>query len=379
LVYLHFLNYQTWCCCFFTHKKLQLQILASKQLLNIKKVEMAIRVAINGYGRIGRNVLCALYEQQRKDIEIVAINGASTLESTAHLTKHDTIHGKFKGTVETLDENSKHYLVLNGDKIRVTADHNPANLPWRELNIDVVLECTGAFRTKEKCQPHLDAGAKKVVISAPADHNECDATIVMGVNDHILTSNMTVISNASCTTNGLAPVVAPLHKHLGIVSGLMTTIHSYTNDQMLVDGHHKDLYRARAAALNMIPSKTGAAQAVGIVIPELYGKLSGYAVRVPTANVSVVDLTFVASHETTKEEVNRIIKTASEGALKGILAYNTEPLVSSDFNHTSESSHFDAKHTTVIGNLVKIMAWYDNEWGFSCRMLDVAVALMNAK
>jgi glyceraldehyde 3-phosphate dehydrogenase len=351
-------------------------MIANKKVLGVL---MAIRVAINGYGRIGRNVLCALYEQQRKDIAIVAINGASSLESTAHLTKHDTIHGKFKGTVETLDEGGKHYLVLNGDKIRVTADHNPANLPWKELNIDVVLECTGAFRTKEKCQPHLDAGAKKVIISAPADHNECDATIVMGVNNHILTSNMTVISNASCTTNGLAPVVAPLHEHLGIVSGLMTTIHSYTNDQMLVDGHHKDLYRARAAALNMIPSKTGAAQAVGIVIPELYGKLSGYAVRVPTANVSMVDFTFVASRETTKEEVNRIIKAASEGALKGILAYNTEPLVSSDFNHSSESSHFDAKHTTVIGNLVKIMAWYDNEWGFSCRMLDAAAALMRVK
>ena len=353
--------------------------LFSKKLIEFRVLQMAIRVAINGYGRIGRNVLCALYEQQRYDIEIVAVNGASNLESIAHLTKHDTIHGKFKGTVETLDENGKHYLVLNGDKIRVTADHNPANLPWKELNIDVVLECTGAFRTKEKCQPHLDAGAKKVVISAPADHNECDATIVMGVNDHILTSHMTVISNASCTTNGLAPVVAPLHRQLGIVSGLMTTIHSYTNDQMLVDAHHKDLYRARAAALNMIPSKTGAAQAVGIVIPELYGKLSGYAVRVPTANVSMVDFTFVASRETTKEEVNRIIKEASEGALKGFLAYNSEPLVSSDFNHTEASSHFDAKHTTVIGSLVKIMAWYDNEWGFSCRMLDVATALMKAK
>jgi glyceraldehyde 3-phosphate dehydrogenase len=340
---------------------------------------MAIRVAINGYGRIGRNILCALYEQQRKDIQIVAINGASSLESTAHLTKYDTIHGRFKGDVETLEENGKHYLVLNGEKIRVLADHNPANLPWKALNIDVVLECTGVFRTKEKCQAHLDAGAKKVLISAPADHNECDATIVMGVNDHILTSSMTVISNASCTTNGLAPVVAPLHAQLGIVSGLMTTIHSYTNDQVLVDGHHKDLYRARAAALNMIPSKTGAAQAVGIVIPELYGKLSGYAVRVPTANVSVVDLTFVASLETTKEEVNLIVKTAAEGTLKNILTYNIEPLVSSDFNHTEASSHFDAKHTTVIGNLVKIMAWYDNEWGFSCRMLDTAAALMRAK
>lgn len=340
---------------------------------------MAIRVAINGYGRIGRNVLCAFYEQQRQDIEIVAINSSASLECTAHLTKHDTIHGKFPGTVETLEEDGKHYLLLNGYKTRVTSDRNPANLPWKDLNVDVVLECTGAFRTKEKCQPHLDAGAKKVIISAPADHNECDATVVMGVNDQILTANMTVISNASCTTNGLAPMVKPLQDKLGIESGLMTTIHSYTNDQMLVDGHHKDLYRARAATLNMIPTKTGAAQAVGIVIPELYGKLSGYAVRVPTANVSIVDLTFVASRDTNKEEVNRIIKEAAEGPLKGILAYNTEPLVSSDFNHTETSSNFDAKQTTVIGNLVKVMAWYDNEWGFSCRMLDTAVALMQAK
>jgi glyceraldehyde 3-phosphate dehydrogenase len=342
---------------------------------------MAIRVAINGYGRIGRNILCAVYEQQRKDIEIVAINGSSNLECTAHLTKHDTIHGKFKGTVETLEEDGKHYLVLNGDKIRVTTDRNPGALPWKELNIDVVLECTGAFRTKEKCLPHIEAGAKKVIISAPADKNECDATVVYGVNDEILTSAMTVISNASCTTNGLAPVVKALNDKLGIELGLMTTIHSYTNDQMLVDGHHKDLYRARAAALNMIPTKTGAAQAVGIVIPELYGKLSGFAVRVPTANVSVVDLTFVPGRDTTKEEVNAIVKAASEsGPLKGILAYNTEPLVSSDFNHTETSSNFDAKQTTVIGGkLVKVMAWYDNEWGFSCRMLDTAVALMNAK
>lgn len=342
---------------------------------------MAIRVAINGYGRIGRNILCAIYEQQRKDIEIVAINGSANLECTAHLTKHDTIHGKFKGTVEALDEDGKHYLVLNGDKIRVTTDRNPANLPWKELGVDVVLECTGAFRTKEKCLSHIEAGAKKVIISAPADKNECDATIVYGVNHDILTANMSVISNASCTTNGLAPMVKALNDKLGIELGLMTTIHSYTNDQMLVDGHHKDLYRARAAALNMIPTKTGAAQAVGIVIPELHGKLSGFAVRVPTANVSVVDLTFIPGRDTTKEEVNAIIKAASEsGPLKGILAYNTEPLVSSDFNHTETSSNFDAKQTTVIGGkLVKVMAWYDNEWGFSCRMLDTAVALMNAK
>ncbi|MES2579630.1 MAG: type I glyceraldehyde-3-phosphate dehydrogenase, partial [Pseudomonadota bacterium] len=243
----------------------------------------------------------------------------------------------------------------------------------------VVLECTGAFRTKEKCQPHIDAGAKKVIISAPADKNACDATVVMGVNEKILTSAMTVISNASCTTNGLAPMVKALHEKLGVETGLMTTIHSYTNDQLLIDGHHSDLHRARAAALNMIPTKTGAAQAVGIVIPELKGKLSGFSIRVPTPNVSAVDLTFVASRNTTKEEVNAIMKEASEGPLKGILAYNTEPLVSSDFNHTETSSNFDSTQTVVIGNLVKVLSWYDNEWGFSCRMLDTAAAWMKAK
>lgn len=341
---------------------------------------MAIRVAINGYGRIGRNILCAFYEQKRKDIQIVAINGSGTPECNVHLTKHDTIHGKLHGTVShEQDVAGHHYLVVNGDKIHMFNEFDPAKLPWEALDIDIVLECTGAFRTKEKCQPHLDAGAKKVIISAPADKNACDATIVMGVNDKILKSSMTVISNASCTTNGLAPMVKPLHEKLGIVSGLMTTIHSYTNDQLLVDGNHSDLYRTRAAALNMIPTKTGAAQAVGVVMPELKGKLSGFAIRVPTANVSAVDLTFIASRETNKEEVNAILKEASEGELKGILAYNTEPLVSSDFNHTETSSNFDATQTVVIGNLVKVLAWYDNEWGFSCRMLDTAAALMKAK
>ncbi|MES2499272.1 MAG: type I glyceraldehyde-3-phosphate dehydrogenase [Pseudomonadota bacterium] len=341
---------------------------------------MAIRVAINGYGRIGRNVLCAFYEQKRKDIQIVAINGTASPECNAHLTKHDTIHGKLAGTVShEQDVAGHHYLIVNGDKIHMFNEKDPSKLPWDALNIDVVLECTGVFRTKEKCQPHLDAGAKRVIISAPADKNACDATVVMGVNDKVLNSGMTVISNASCTTNGLAPMVKALHEKLGVESGLMTTIHSYTNDQLLVDGHHSDLYRARAAALNMIPTKTGAAQAVGIVIPELKGKLSGFAIRVPTANVSAVDLTFIASRETTREEVNAIMREASEGALKGILAYNTEPLVSSDFNHTETSSNFDSTQTVVIGNLVKVLAWYDNEWGFSCRMLDTAVALMKAK
>ncbi|TSA48881.1 MAG: type I glyceraldehyde-3-phosphate dehydrogenase [Nitrosomonadales bacterium] len=337
---------------------------------------MAIRVAINGYGRIGRNILRALYESGRKDIQIVAINDLGNAETNAHLTRHDTVHGKFSGVIAVEGDN----LIVNGDKIRVCAMRNPAELPWKELNVDVVMECTGVFRNKEKCTPHLTAGAKKVIISAPADKNECDATVVYGVNQDILRSGMTVISNASCTTNALAPLVKPLCDKLGIERGLMTTIHSYTNDQVLTDVYHSDLYRARAAALNMIPTKTGAAQAVGLVVPELNGKLSGFAIRVPTANVSVVDLTFIASRDTTREEINSIMKAASESpALQGILGYNTEPLVSSDFNHTTTSSNFDATQTNVMGNLVKVLSWYDNEWGFSNRMMDTAVALMDAK
>ncbi|MBS1211650.1 MAG: gap [Proteobacteria bacterium] len=335
---------------------------------------MTIKVAINGYGRIGRNVLRAIYETGRTDVRIVAINDLGDAKINAHLTKHDTVHGPFRGTV-TIEGGD---LVVNGDRIKVLSERDPSKLPWASLGVDVVHECTGVFRNKTKCQAHIDAGAKKVIISAPADKNECDATVVYGVNHGVLKASDTVISNASCTTNCLAPLVKPLHDKLGIVSGLMTTIHSYTNDQVLTDVYHTDLYRARAAALNMIPTKTGAANAVGLVLPELNGKLSGFAVRVPTANVSVVDLTFIASRETTADEVNAIMKAASEGELKGILAYNELPLVSSDFNHTTTSSNFDSTQTKVIGNLVKVLSWYDNEWGFSCRMLDTTVALMKA-
>jgi glyceraldehyde 3-phosphate dehydrogenase len=336
---------------------------------------MTIKVAINGYGRIGRNVLRALFESGRGDIEIVAINDLGDAKINAHLTKRDTVHGPFPGTVE-LAENA---IIVNGKTIKAFSERDPTKLPWGDLGVDVVMECTGIFRNKTKCMAHIQAGAKKVIISAPADKNEADATIVYGVNHGILKASDEVISNASCTTNCLAPLVQPLHEKLGLVSGLMTTIHSYTNDQVLTDVYHSDLYRARAAALNMIPTKTGAAQAVGLVLPELNGKLSGFAIRVPTANVSVVDLTFVAERETSKDEVNGIMKEASEGALQGILGYNTEPLVSSDFNHSTTSSNFDSTQTQVIGNLVKVLSWYDNEWGFSCRMLDTTVALMNAK
>lgn len=336
---------------------------------------MAIKVAINGYGRIGRNVLRAFYESGRKDIQIVAINDLGNAETNAHLTRYDTVHGKFPGSVNVEGDR----LVVNGDKIRACAERDPAKLPWKDLGVDVVLECTGLFRTKAKCQPHLAAGAKKVIISAPADKNECDATIVYGVNHKTLKSAHSVISNASCTTNCLVPMVKPLHEKIGVVSGLMTTVHAYTNDQVLSDVYHSDLYRARAAAQNMIPTKTGAAQAVGLVMPELDGKLSGFAIRVPTINVSVVDLTFIAQRATNNDEVNRIMKAAADGELKGILAYNDQPLVSSDYNHTTVSSTFDAPQTKVIGNLVKVLSWYDNEWGFSCRMLDTTVAMMNAK
>jgi glyceraldehyde 3-phosphate dehydrogenase len=336
---------------------------------------MAIKVAINGYGRIGRNVLRAFYESGRKDIQIVAINDLGNAETNAHLTRYDTVHGKFPGSVNVEGDR----LVVNGDKIRVCAERDPAKLPWKDLGVDVVLECTGLFRTKAKCQPHLAAGAKKVIISAPADKNECDATIVYGVNHKKLKSAHSVISNASCTTNCLVPMVKPLHEKIGVVSGLMTTVHAYTNDQVLSDVYHSDLYRARAAAHNMIPTKTGAAQAVGLVMPELDGKLSGFAIRVPIINVSVVDLTFIAQRATNNDEVNRIMKDAADGELKGILAYNDQPLVSSDYNHTTVSATFDAPQTKVIGNLVKVLSWYDNEWGFSCRMLDTTVAMMNAK
>lgn len=336
---------------------------------------MTIKVAINGYGRIGRNVLRAHYEGGKKhDIEIVAINDLGDAKTNAHLTQYDTAHGKFPGTVSVEGD----YMVVNGDKIRVLANRNPAELPWGELGVDVVMECTGFFTTKEKASAHIAGGAKKVIISAPGG-KDVDATIVYGVNHNVLKASDTVISNASCTTNCLAPLVKPLHEKLGVVSGLMTTVHAYTNDQVLTDVYHEDLRRARSATQSMIPTKTGAAAAVGLVLPELNGKLDGFAVRVPTINVSLVDLSFVASRETTVDEVNAILKAASEGELKGILDYNTAPLVSVDFNHNPASSTFDATLTKVSGNLVKVSSWYDNEWGFSNRMLDTTVALMSAK
>jgi glyceraldehyde 3-phosphate dehydrogenase len=336
---------------------------------------MTIRVAINGYGRIGRNILRAHYEGGKKhDIQIVAINDLGDPKTNAHLTQYDTAHGKFPGTVGVEGD----FMVVNGDKIRVLANRNPAELPWGELNVDVVLECTGFFTSKEKASAHIKGGAKKVIISAPGG-KDVDATVVYGVNHGVLKSSDTVISNASCTTNCLAPLVQPLHEALGVVTGLMTTIHSYTNDQVLTDVYHEDLRRARSATMSMIPTKTGAAAAVGLVLPELNGKLDGFAIRVPTINVSLVDLSFIAKRDTTVDEVNAILKTASEGKLKGILTYQTEQLVSVDFNHNPASSNFDATLTKVSGALVKVSSWYDNEWGFSNRMLDTTIALMTAK
>jgi glyceraldehyde 3-phosphate dehydrogenase len=337
---------------------------------------MAIKVAINGYGRIGRNILRALYEANRtSEIQIVAINDLGDAETNAHLTQYDTAHGKFPGTV-TAEGN---FLVVNGDKITVCAERDPTKLPWGELGVDVVLECTGLFTTKAKAGAHLTAGAKKVIISAPGG-NDIDGTFVIGVNDDKLTSKLEVISNASCTTNCLAPLAKVLDEKIGIVHGLMTTIHSYTNDQVLTDVYHSDLRRARSATMSQIPAKTGAAAAVGLVLPKLNGKLDGFAMRVPTINVSVVDLTFVAARETTKEEIDAAINDAANGAMKGILAVNTKPLVSIDFNHNPASSTYDATQTRVMGGtLVKVLSWYDNEWGFSNRMLDMTVALMAAK
>jgi glyceraldehyde 3-phosphate dehydrogenase len=337
---------------------------------------MSIKVAINGYGRIGRNILRAHYEGGKKhDIEIVAINDLGDVKTNVHLTKYDTAHGKFPGTVGIDGD----FMVVNGDKIKVLANRNPAELPWGALGVDVVLECTGFFTTKEKASAHLKGGAKKVIISAPGG-KDVDATVVYGVNHSVLKAADTVISNASCTTNCLAPLVKPLHDKIGIIGGLMTTVHAYTNDQVLTDVYHEDLRRARSASQNMIPTKTGAAAAVGLVLPELNGKLDGYAIRVPTINVSIVDLTFTAKRATTVDEVNAIMKEAAGGALKGVLDYTTEPLVSSDFNHNPASSTFDASLTKVSeGTLVKVSSWYDNEWGFSNRMLDTTVALMSAK
>ncbi|MEM7612188.1 MAG: type I glyceraldehyde-3-phosphate dehydrogenase [Pseudomonadota bacterium] len=336
---------------------------------------MTIKVGINGYGRIGRNVLRAIYESNRRsELQVVGVNDLGDADTNAYLTRFDTAHGKFPGTVE-VDGN---HMVVNGDRIRVTAERDPSKLPWAELGVDVVLECTGIFNTKDKASAHISAGAKKVVISAPAGTN-VDATIVYGVNHDTLSADDEVISNASCTTNCLAPLVKPLHDAIGIEHGIMTTIHAYTNDQVLTDVFHKDLRRARSATQSMIPTKTGAAAAVGLVLPELAGKLDGFAVRVPTINVSMVDLSFVASRETSIDEINDLLKAASEGAMKGILAYSDGPLVSIDFNHDPHSSTYDATLTKVMqGTLVKVCSWYDNEWGFSNRMLDTAQALIKA-
>ncbi|MSQ91793.1 MAG: type I glyceraldehyde-3-phosphate dehydrogenase [Gammaproteobacteria bacterium] len=335
---------------------------------------MAIKVGINGYGRIGRNILRALYESKRNgEIQIVAVNDLGDAKTNAHLTRHDTAHGPFPGKVAVEGD----YMIVNGDRIRVLAERDPSKLPWGQLGVEIVLESTGLFASKEKASKHLAGGAKKVVISAPADG--VDATIVYGVNHGVLRGDMTVISNASCTTNCLAPLVKPLHESLGLVAGIMTTIHAYTNDQVLTDVYHSDLRRARSATMSMIPTKTGAAAAVGLVLPELKGKLDGFAVRVPTINVSLVDLTFTAKRSTSVDEVNGILRAASTGALKGILEYTEEPLVSVDFNHNPASGTVDAQLTKVVGGtLVKVCAWYDNEWGFSNRMLDTTLAWSRA-
>jgi glyceraldehyde 3-phosphate dehydrogenase len=336
---------------------------------------MPLRIAINGYGRIGRNVLRALYERNRRDeVQVVAINDLGDAQTNAHLTRHDSAHGPFPYQVEVEGDQ----LVVDGDPIRVCAERDPTKLPWRSLQVDTVLECTGLFASKDKASAHLDAGAQRVVISAPAG-KDVDATVVYGVNDRTLKSSDRIISNASCTTNCLAPLAKALHDAIGIEHGLMTTVHAYTNDQVLTDVYHKDLRRARSATQSMIPTKTGAAVAVGLVLPELDGRLDGFAIRVPTINVSIVDLTFAASRRTSVEEVHQAIRTASSGALKGVLEYSDAPLVSIDFNHNPASSIYDATLTKVLdGTLVKACAWYDNEWGFSNRMLDTALALAGA-
>jgi glyceraldehyde 3-phosphate dehydrogenase len=335
---------------------------------------MAVKVAINGYGRIGRNIMRALYESNRTDeINIVAINDLGDANTNAHLTQYDTAHGIFPGTV-AVDGGD---LLVNGDRVKVYAERDPSKLPWAELGVDVVMECTGFFRSKETAGAHIAAGAKKVIISAPG--KDVDNTIVYGVNHDSLQASDNIISNASCTTNCLAPLAKVLNDSIGIEHGLMTTIHAYTNDQVLTDVFHSDLRRARSATMSQIPTSTGAAAAVGLVLPELKGKLDGFSMRVPTINVSVVDLTFTASRATSVEEVNAVVKAAAEGSMKGVLAYNEAPLVSVDFNHNPHSSIFDAGLTKVMeGNMVKVLSWYDNEWGFSNRMLDTTLVLMNA-
>ena len=332
---------------------------------------MPIKVGINGYGRIGRNILRALFQSRRTgEIQIVAVNDLGDAHTNAHLTRYDTAHGPFPGEVKVEAD----AMVVDGQRIRVLAERDPAKLPWGQLGVEFVLECTGLFTSKARAGAHLTGGAKRVVISAPGE-KDVDATIVYGVNHNVLKAGYSVISNASCTTNCLAPVAKVLHDKIGIHAGVMTTIHSYTNDQVLTDVYHKDLRRARSATMSQIPTKTGAAAAVGLVLPELNGRLDGFAIRVPTNNVSLVDLSFTAKRETSSEEVNRLMKEAAGGAMRNILAYNEEPLVSVDFNHNPHSAIFDATLTKVIGGtLVKVCAWYDNEWGFSNRMLDTTLA-----
>lgn len=330
---------------------------------------MTLKIAINGFGRIGRNVLRALYENNRTDIKIVGINDLTDINMTRHLLQYDSVHGRFSHDVKVEGD----HIVVNGDKIRVTAERDPANLPWKDLGVDMVFECTGIFRSKEQAMAHIKAGAKKVIISAPGE--EVDRTVVFGVNHTDLTAEDTVISNASCTTNCLAPLAKALDEGVGIERGIMTTIHSYTNDQNLLDLAHKDAHRARAAAVSMIPSTTGAAKAVGLVLPKMKGKLDGFSMRVPTPNVSVVDLTFTPSKETDVATINAIVKKACQSnEMQGVMTYSDEPLVSVDFNHSPFSSVFDATQTRVLadGKMVKVLSWYDNEWGFSNRMLDTA-------
>lgn len=335
---------------------------------------MTVKVAINGFGRIGRLTLRALIESQRTDVQIVAINDLGDAKINAHLLKYDSVHGTLNHEISASDTK----IHINNDEILVYAERDPAKLPWKALDIDVVLECTGIFTDREKAMAHVNAGAKKVLISAPS--NNSDFTIVQGVNDHKLTKDTTIVSNASCTTNCLAPVVHVLHQAFGIEKGFCTTVHSYTGDQPVLDTLHKDPRRARAAALSMIPTSTGAAKAVGLVLPELNGKLDGAAIRVPTPNVSLIDFKFTSQKNTNKEQINQAIKIAADGPLKGILGYSDAPLVSCDFNHNMNSSTFDATQTQVLeGNFLRVVSWYDNEWGFSNRMLDTAVSMMQAK
>jgi glyceraldehyde 3-phosphate dehydrogenase len=337
---------------------------------------MTVKVAINGYGRIGRNILRALYEANRTaEIKVVAVNDLGDAETNAHLTQYDTAHGKFPHEV-SVDGGD---LIVKGDRIKVCAERDPARLPWKDLGVDVVLESTGLFTSKAKAGAHIAAGAKKVIISAPGD-KDVDGTFVIGVNHDQLKASHTVISNASCTTNCLAPLAKVLHEKIGIVHGLMTTIHAYTNDQVLTDVYHKDLRRARSATMSQIPTKTGAAAAVGLVLPELNGRLDGFSMRIPTINVSCVDLSFVAQRATSKEEIDAVLNEAANGRMKRVIAVNTKPLVSVDFNHNPASCTYDATQTRVMGGtLVKVLGWYDNEWGFSNRMLDMTLAFVNAK